>query len=120
GTPAPPPVNVQRRTPGALTRIIWAIIPPMRLVDGDRVIYRKHWIVLFGNLWKPTLAYILLAALIVSRWAAWFAPLQNVPDVVFWGIALVWFALNTFWWYWEYADWRDDLYMLDNQSIIDI
>jgi hypothetical protein len=35
-------------------------------------------------------------------------------------IALGLFALTAFLFYWAYADWRDDTYIVDNQSIIDI
>ncbi len=114
-----PPISPQRK-PGLFSQIVQAMWPRMRFVEGDRITYRKHWIILVRSLWKPTLAYALLAALIIIRLAGRFVLLQSVPSLVFWGLALVWLALNSFWWYWQYADWYNDLYIVDNQSIIDI
>ncbi len=116
---SPSPVYAQHQ-PGIFERFLQAIIPRMRVVEGDRITYRKHWIVLLGNIWKPTAAYILLGLLLGIRLSGRVTIVQSIPGIVVLGIAFVWLALNTFWWYWEYADWYDDLYIIDNQSVIDI
>ncbi len=125
GTPVAPyspyvsyPQSSQSINP--LVRIFRAILPPMRLVEGDRVTYRKHWIVLIGNVWKPMLFFALFLVLVAVRWSGRLPFVQDIPGLVFWGAGLVWMALSAFWLYWEYIDWREDLYILDSQSVIDI
>jgi CRP-like cAMP-binding protein len=113
---APPP----RPNGNAASEIFRVLIPRMRVVEGDRVTYRRHWLVLVRNLFMPTLFYGLLAILL-SVWISGALPvLRNVSGGVVIIGALVWMALNTFWWYWEYADWRDDLFVVDNLSVVDL
>ncbi len=123
-TPPLPPSPLPRSSSGPsanpLARAFRVLFPAMRTVEGDRITYRKHWVILIGNIWKPVLFYLLLGALVGVRLSGRVALLQSVPGIVFWGMALLWLALNTFWLYWAYADWRDDIYILDSTSIIDI
>jgi len=116
--PSPLPQSTMPTNP--ILRAFRVLFPAMRTVEGERITYRKHWMILIGNIWKPMLFYLLLGLLVGVRLSGRLALLQNVPGIVFWGGALVWLALNTFWWYWAYADWRDDIYILDSASIIDI
>ncbi len=105
---------------GFFAQIFRTIFPGMRVVEGDQIIYRKHWIVLLGALWKPVMFYGLLGVLL-AIWLFGTLPfLQNLPGTALIGVTLVWMTLNTFWCYWGYADWRDDLYILDPRFVTDI
>ncbi|MCC7449768.1 MAG: cyclic nucleotide-binding domain-containing protein [Anaerolineae bacterium] len=120
-TPLPPSPLPQSSMPtNPIMRAFRVLFPATRTVEGERITYRKHYMILIGNIWKPMLFFLLLGLLVGVRLSGRLALLQDVPGIVFWGGALVWLALNTFWWYWAYADWRDDIYILDSASIIDI
>jgi CRP-like cAMP-binding protein len=116
--PAPPPTP--RTSGNVLIDIFRTLIPRIRTVEGDQIVYRRHWLVLVRNLWRPTLFYLLLAILL-SVWFSGRLPLlATVPPSLVVIASLVWLAINTFWWYWEYADWRDDLFILDTLFVVDV
>jgi hypothetical protein len=114
-----PPSSVYAQ-PGSVERAFRAILPQTRMVEGQRITYRKHWIVLINNLWKPTLTLMILGVLLIIWISGRFQRLQSLPDLLVMGVALIWLMINGFWWYWAYADWHDDLYILDNDWVIDI
>ena len=118
--PLPTVTPTPRASSNTISEIFRVLIPRMRTVEGDRVTYRRHWIVLLRNLWRPTLFYLLLAILLSVRLSGRLPALNSISSGVIIFGALIWMALNTFWWYWEYADWRDDLFIVDNLSVIDL
>jgi membrane protein YdbS with pleckstrin-like domain len=107
-------------TPPPSVNVFRLLFPRGRTVSGDRIIYRKHWFILIRNLWRPWLFYLALAALVMVRLSGRVTFLQAIPGVAFVVLGLLWLLFNTFWLYWEYADWYDDTYILDSQSIMEI
>lgn len=122
GTTIPlPTITPEPRANGnVIGEIFRVLIPRVRTVEGDRITYRRHWLVLLRNLWRPTLFYALLAILL----SVWLSGRLPIPKEITSGVvivgALIWMAINTFWWYWEYADWRDDLFIVDSLSVVDL
>ncbi len=92
----------------------------MRVQDGSRLIYRKHWIVLVGKIWKPLLGYLLLAVLLVLRLAVHSNLVEMITPAAVFVIVGVWLAINSFWMLWEYLAWRDDVYIVDDETVTDI
>jgi membrane protein YdbS with pleckstrin-like domain len=118
---AQPPMPQQYSAmPRQQVNLFRLLFPRARTVSGDRIIYRKHWIILIRNVWRPLLFYLALAALVMVRLSGRVAFLQTIPGAAFVALGLLWLLFNTFWLYWEYADWYDDTYILDSQSIMEI
>jgi hypothetical protein len=111
------PFNTTRPEANPLIGILRVLFPRFRTVDGDRLIYRRHWSVLLRNMWQPTLLLVILLSVWLSGRLGF---LNAVPrPVVFLGV-VIWLAINTFWWYWQYIDWRDDLFIIDTQYVTDL
>lgn len=113
-------INTARPHANPIIGIWRTLFPAFRTVEGDRIIYRRHWSVLVGNMWQPTAFYVALVALLSVALSGRVPFLEAIPrPVVFVGV-LLWLAVNTFWWYWQYADWRDDLFIIDTDSLTDL
>jgi len=92
-----------------------------KLVDtqGNSIIWRKHWIVLWR---RGLLSTILLvgAALAFLNWYSGAPPLGTLLDDGAWWI---WpFILGSLlaWWWWVFEDWRNDEYLLTGNRVIEI
>jgi energy-coupling factor transporter transmembrane protein EcfT len=111
---------LQERIKATASRIRYTIIPPMRTVDGNDVIYHKHWLHLFKTAGMSMLALLaFLSALIalpvlsVELAQVAFRSLLIIPIIVL-GLALIgWLA-------WQYEDWRNDIYILKRDRLVDI
>lgn len=96
------------------------LLPRMRLVRApDVIVYRKHWLALIGTTIAPFLFLSLYFAAMVFVWFS--VPglrrlLFETPAVVV--VALLGFILF-FWLIWQYEDWRNDLYMLTSERLVE-
>ena len=90
-----------------------------RIVEGDTITYRKHWWIFFKNAMKinffffsSLLALVLCPVVLVNQGHEEFVMWVTVP------IGLV--ALGSFaGWVYAYVDWRNDLYRITGDVIID-
>ncbi len=128
--PAPEaPKIATRRTPAgwaaqqrrALLRTLRSeLLPRMRLVrEGDVVVFRKHWLVLVRETLLPAsllLIYLVVLAIIATSTSALRQLLFGTSALLI--VALVGFVL-LLWLIWRYEDWRNDLYMISKDQIID-
>jgi hypothetical protein len=85
----------------------------MRYVEEDKIVYRKHWFILLGMIWMPTLGLIILLTGGVYA-------LVRYPSGVFNLIFAVSFISLLGWWIYNYWDWRDDRFELTNVNITDL
>jgi hypothetical protein len=118
--PPPGAFPTPRSSGNIVVDIFRTLVPRIRSVEGDQIIYRRHWLVLLRNLWRPTLFYLLLAITLSVYFSGRLPAFDLIPRSVIAIGSLVWLALNTFWWYWEYADWRDDLFIVDTLFVVDV
>lgn len=101
--------------PGLLLRALRYLLPPGRSEAPDgTVTFRKHWFSLLRVGWLPIGLWLLAtgaltAALIGS------GPLAPLLSPAF----LVWFGLLA-WAWWVFEDWRNDIYVLTRELLIDI
>jgi hypothetical protein len=116
----PVPLKARRKRPAPRPGIIrqWLMnIFKVRYEQKGIVTYRKHWVLLVGNSLKPILA---LLALLVVIWLRSSGIIQ-FPSVP---VLLVLSLLSLFgiflWWLYIYVDWRNDIYQLTQDQIIDI
>lgn len=88
--------------------------------EGDRVTYRRHWIILARNIALPLLVCLGELAL-----AAYYLGAGGIPVLLRlgWGLnlaLLVFLALPWGWLVWRYEDWRNDYYVVTSDRIIDV
>ncbi len=79
----------------------------MRFEHGDRIVYRKHWLVLFRRTWLPGLLF-------------WFAVAITVFQVFNLLISLLLTLFIFLWWLYHYMDWRNDIYQVTSEKLYDI
>jgi hypothetical protein len=100
----------------------------LRVEDGGNITYRKHWFVLIKQVTQPTVAGLLVVAGVVAR----LLTLANTPGVrlidtsktppvdtlmLVFPVLLLPIAA---WWIYQYVDWRNDIYMVTSDQILDI
>lgn len=118
------PVAASAYKPGALT-VMFSNIFKVRYEDSGTITYRKHWLVLFKSTWQPGLALLFILALITNH-------LFNIPAADL-AQVLSGFGLDTFlmvllfflvavflWWLYKYLDWRNDIFQVTADQILDI
>jgi CRP-like cAMP-binding protein len=89
----------------------------VRYEEEDMVTYRRHWLVLAGRAWRSSLALLLMLVIFGMRF---FGPLQILSPgyfLLFWFIITFGFSL---WWLYEYIDWRNDIYQVTEEHIVDV
>ncbi len=129
GTPGSQPVvrrrpaparQVAQRSGNSLGGVRNTLAPYMRAVQGDSIIYRKHWLRLLEVVSGPILGVVLYVAFLVL--VRTFVPdlsaiLFDTPvilAVVLVGVALLFTTL------YRYEDWRNDIYILTSDRVVDI
>lgn len=93
-----------------------------RVVEGDQIIYRKHWLVLLRKTLLPVLGF---AALLLLDGLLFYArsvqpmslPLPTFDNLLFINV-LVGLLLAFLLWY-RYTDYRNDMYIITPQMIVD-
>jgi len=92
----------------------------LRRQQGDRIIWRKHWLVLLPRLWFPLIVFggLLLLAILPPLSEAYGAPRESFPllnALTIVGVVLTLAALVRV--IWVVADWRNDTYEVSNIEI---
>jgi hypothetical protein len=92
-----------------------------KLVDrqGDAIIWRKHWIVLWRRALWSTLA-LGIALLAFLNWYSGAAPLGVILEDGAWWIWPLILGVLGAWWWWVFEDWRNDEYLLTGNRVIEI
>ena len=112
------PMHVTPERTGLL-KVIDYFTPRTWIVKPDRIIWRKHWLVLFKEVAPPLLLLLLslalLAVALIRPWILWWVPVQfTVP------IPALLTAFSLGWYLWRYDGWRNDIYIVTDSRIIDI
>ncbi len=115
--PKPPPLR--QRIAESTINLRNDVLPRMRLVKGGQIIYRKHWLELFKT---ASVQFLLLALYIAAMLFIRFA-MPDLAAFMFQGpflsvVLVIGFALLG-WFVWQYEDWRNDLYILTREQLID-
>ncbi len=100
-----------------LSNLGYELMPRVKLKRDKRIIYRKHWLVLLRNVSLPALALLVyvgaLAVLIFVLPALFSLGLVLTVPLALLGLAILLRLV------WKYEDWRNDLYILTEDSLID-
>jgi CRP-like cAMP-binding protein len=119
-------------TPSLYRRSILRVIGErwfnLRVEDGGSIIYRKHWFVLLQQAWQPTVLMLLIGAGMLAR----LIKLAQTPGLRLFdptkvpAIDTTMLVLPTLliplilWWIYEYMDWRNDIFVVTTDQILDI
>lgn len=121
-TPATPAQSVNKT--GALAKLFSDFFK-VRIEDGDTITYRKHWFVLYKTTWTPGVIFLLLSGLLFNR-------LFNLPKVdpsevpgpagldTYLSILILFLLIVFVWWVYKYLDWRNDIFQVTADQILDI
>jgi len=119
-------------TPSLYRRSILRVIGEkwfnLRVEDGGSIIYRKHWFVLLQQTWQPTVLMLLIGAGMLAR----LIKLAQTPNLRLFDptkvpvIDTTMLVLPTLlipvilWWIYQYLDWRNDIFVVTSDQILDI
>lgn len=89
----------------------------MRFEKDNVVTYRKHWFVLLVKAFIPTLVLVGFMLLGLLRLSGRFS---SVAPLTFAGLWLLVMLVAAAFWLYQYEDWRNDVYILTRDQIIDV
>ncbi|MGQ9628062.1 MAG: cyclic nucleotide-binding domain-containing protein [Anaerolineae bacterium] len=111
--PSPPPGK-----PGPLSRLLNFFIPRLCEKEDRKVTWRRHWLILVRMTGLPLLIWLVIMLLTIASTLR-LPPLSEVPWAATF-LPLLLLNIATFpWLLWKYADWRADIYTLDDRSVVD-
>lgn len=89
----------------------------LRYEDSGEITYRKHWFLLAKAIWLPVLLSFLLLGGIAARLGGLLSFLPITPFLVLMLLALF---ICFVWIMYQYADWRNDIFMVTLDQLVDI
>lgn len=114
--PPPPPLKIAIEDQiTTINRPLQVLLPLSPLVQSGIITWHRHWIVLLKNLIGPVLALTAWGALV------WIIPRFSLLNpgttvLVLFGL----FVALLIYFFWQYDNWRNDIYILEPSKIIDI
>jgi CRP-like cAMP-binding protein/membrane protein YdbS with pleckstrin-like domain len=118
GAPPPPTPIRQRRRSGLGKRL--NNILGLQIEEQGRITWRKHWLDLLARTgrWLTIVAVILVLgpAILFATWNS-TGLVQRLLFIALWSLALLFFGFLA--WY-NYEDWRNDIYQLTDERVLDI
>lgn len=113
-----PPQAVQTALQKRLERINEYLDIRTRIDQGNRVIYRKHWLVMWNAVFTPLFFMALsLGTFIASLVAGNQWPWNAVHPLVRLFIFILLIMLQALWLWYAYEDWHNDQYVIESQTI---
>jgi signal transduction histidine kinase len=89
----------------------------MRIEKGSEISYRTHWFLLLKNLFFPVVVFL---GLMVSVGVYLTGALAFITPLVFGVLFMIAFLLDAFWLWYQYMDWADDQYIVNDEQITDL
>jgi hypothetical protein len=114
--PAPPPPPKKRAASSGSLADYFSF--RVRFERGDSVIYRKHWYILLQSIWQPSLLILATLGLIGLKLGGIIPEQVTLTVVVV--VALVLFIPFAGWWLYEFEDWKNDIYQVTSDQIVDL
>ena len=128
---AQPPKKAEQPPPRGLAKIFGFFGADrfrVRYEKGDTVVYRKHWFVLIRKAWLPILGLLTITGLFFYRLyllatspEALVSTENGSVNVDAWAGALfILFFVFLAWFIYDFVDWSNDRYEVNNEQIIDV
>jgi len=116
-----PPSSQQEEAPmrHPLSTLRAYLVPQMRTEKDGVVTWRKHWFRLVDRAAGPAILLLILIQLVVAAVMGLAAPPARFEGL-FWGALLFGIPLGLFLVWYRYEDWRNDVYQLTDDRIIDV
>ena len=89
----------------------------LRYEDSGDITYRKHWFLLVKAIWLPSLLMVLSLGGIVARLGGVLSFLPITATLV---VLIIAFFIFFIWILYRYADWRNDIFRITFDQILDI
>jgi len=114
----PPPSQGTQTKPGLLPRLLASrSLRRLGYEQADRITWRKHWVFLLRQVRFALPAFLLVnVAITVISISGRLAPYRLSLLLA---SSVLWIA-TFFWLWWEWEDWRNDLYIVTDSKIIDV
>ena len=117
------PVVLTKNKVGVLA-LLFSDIFKVRIEDSGTITYRKHWFVLLKSTIKPAGSLLLILYLILNRMIFLLVdksyPLSASVREPYFLILLLFLVAVSLWWLYNYLDWRNDIYHVTQNQILDI
>lgn len=89
----------------------------LRYQEGSVITYRKHWFLLVRRIWLPTLINTALVLFLGARLLGRVSFPTTTSAVV---VTVAMLTVVGGWWLYEFIDWRNDMYQVTSEHIVDI
>jgi uncharacterized membrane protein YdbT with pleckstrin-like domain len=107
-----PELQVATRPPSFIEALLG-----LREVTADSIIYRTHWFILIKRTFMPFILGVVLISFMVLRLSGFFF---NLPAEIVLVTGCVFSLVIWIWWLYEFVDWRNDIYIITPDQVIDI
>ena len=94
-------------------------VPRMRIIKRDQIIWRKHWLVLVREA-GPAAVFCLLSLIVLAVGLIRPGAVHRLPLYLTSTIPAVALLITWCWYLWSYDGWRNDIYIVTDERIIDI
>jgi hypothetical protein len=84
--------------------------------DGS-IVYHTHWWILLRKTFFPAL---FLVAIVITVLLRVIGVLSSIPESFVFGAALGLSIAGWGWWFYQYQDWHNDIYIVTNDQLIDV
>lgn len=89
----------------------------MRNESNGMITYRTHWLILLKKISLPSLIFIILLSLSFFYVTG---HLVFISKELFYPFQIACGLMVSFWWVYQFVDWRNDLYIITYDSVVDI
>jgi CRP-like cAMP-binding protein len=123
------PINEEKISKMPLWLLAMQSLFQLRIEDAGKVIYRKHWLILLKHGWRPFGLFLLGVFFMIWRMIDIATTEQTFirinaagtpsPDTFLVAVPLLLLPVM-FWLWYEYTDWKNDVFMVTNDEIFDI
>jgi CRP-like cAMP-binding protein len=86
-----------------------------RIIEDGIITYRKHWWIFFKNAWQPTFGLFITILMCIGFTRVVFNLLGLMGLLALYFVPFMIFL----WWLYQYEDWRNDIYRVTKDRIID-
>ncbi len=114
----PEPYSAARKSRPTTREVKWRhLFFTLSWQEGDRIVWRKHWIRLYQAIAMPVLLFLLLAT--AALYFLFYAPPIGSRTQVA-GLFALLFLADAFFFFVKYQNWSNDQYILDKTTLHDI